>query len=1014
MSGYSSPVGASALGASLGYPGGESSAHGNVLSSLKTQLVNTSAELLIVKSRYDEKCRDFDKLSKQFVELQAKYDVAEVNARSALSNEERVAALQSDLARTQSELRGAQDRVDELFAALDNEKSENVANRAQIAHLEKELEATRKIAESTSRDIADTAAAIRAELNDCRAREAALSRDKEELQLKLELAVRSLRESEESADLFRREADEQKERTLETMRDSECSQSSMAAQIASLQKARNELSSQLTAEQSVVADLKQKLESAVAAKAQADAEIVRLQTSLDAAKQERERISTKWQQAESKSAAEAAASIALRAQLTEAQTSLQLLRSKSDSAAAVATAQASVKGLASPGGTLRSENLDDTLSATYEAETVLVGSLKRQVRQLESEREAISDILASFVPLPSFVRERAAEAESTLLAHGASRSAASKNIFSDETEEALEAFADSPIITQLKNVALERPLVIDALTYLDIQMRALRVDKERLSATLDATKAAEQSTEATLAGLRRQLAVCRQEVAAVTEARDAAQDKCNKLDTELRARVSELATVRTQFSAESSKNEKLVRDLDETKNQVAILKDEVETLTARLETQRVDYEAQISLEKSARESAAQFAAAAAEEERASHTQQVQSLFSRLGETEAALDTARHELEILRQRVLDLERDLEKSKANASGLQATVHSMELALAQAEGHAREAMEARREADSHRIRAVQNLEEVIAQRDELVAKEAAYAGEIALFRGRIAELQTLEEERIQAEAKIAALEARSADLESALAQSQAESDALEQRLHNMKETHKSELERAQSATERVMAELQSQMNARKEDAEQSASLAGSSRRSIAQLQTEIENQKREINTYKERCKTLQNQVSNLAAEVQEKREQMRKYHDEAIQAKADSKAEAEKSQALHKATLEQLETIKSDFFSFLSMFNQDSDLSSSISLRSPSKASTTSLINTISSDISELKQRLDALVEGAASRANFTGLSAASPRPSPALQSPSSYMSRTLHGVTRTGEDSYSVRTNLFSPN
>jgi chromosome segregation ATPase len=440
------------------------------------------------------------------------------------------------------------------------------------------------------------------------------------------------------------------------------------------------------------------------------------------------------------------------------------------------------------------------------------------------------------------------------------------------------------LLGQLRSLAAERPLIIDALTYMDLQLRAVRVDKERLASSLEAAKTAEATTEGNLSSLRRQLSAARQEISTLSDARDQALDRGNRFDAELKTRTNELATSRDACKAEASKKDALQKALDETRSALALAQDEIEALSARVDALRVDYEAQLSMERATRESMQQLAASSAAETAAAHEQQVNSLMARVGSLEGELDAARHDGSTTAARLGAVTSELDKARSEVQALSGKAVSLEMALAQAESNLSATVERVRELEAAKARIGAELEEAYSERDATLARLASTSGEINLVRSRLSELEALEAVHREDEQSIANFQGRVAELESRLGQSEAETEAAESRIFQLKEQARVDLELAQSSTARVAAELQRVMRAREDDAEASSTMSNASRRSIAQLQAELEAQTGEAAALKDRCRSLQAQIAQLAAEVQDARDQSRGHHDEAIQAKAD----------------------------------------------------------------------------------------------------------------------------------
>jgi chromosome segregation ATPase len=406
--------------------GGEANATTGIITQLKNNLINTSAELLIAKGRIDELAREKERAVHELADTRAALASAQNEARAGAAAKDRAADLTAQVSKLQAEVRAANDRTAALEADLERDRAASAATRAQILAVQKENGEAAKDAAARLKASQDQLGSVRSELGESRSRELSLVRDKEELQLKLELAIKSHGEIETALEAARRDVEEYKVRATSAVRDSETAHSQSSANISSLHKQRTELQGQITNLEASVSTLKGKVESLTQGKSRAEADVARLSTTVDATQQERDRIAARWKDAETRSADAEAQVLALKSQLADAQTALQIARSKADAVAAVHSAHASVKGQGpgSPRG--RAGGADDAALASGAQDAETVSSLRKALRDAEADREAASDILASIIPLPAFVKERASESEGTLLAAGTSRSAAAK------------------------------------------------------------------------------------------------------------------------------------------------------------------------------------------------------------------------------------------------------------------------------------------------------------------------------------------------------------------------------------------------------------------------------------------------------------------------------------------------------------------------------------------------------------------------------------------------------------
>ena len=145
----------------------------------------------------------------------------------------------------------------------------------------------------------------------------------------------------------------------------------------------------------------------------AEAEAARMGTAADAAREEGNRVVVRWRAAEERAADSEAQLLSLKTRLHDATTQLQIAQSQASAAKTAAAA---------------GPNPADELAAA-----------RRLLRDAETERETIADILASIIPLPSFVRERAAEGGGVVIANGTGLSRPSN------TRKSLPSTSSAPI-----------------------------------------------------------------------------------------------------------------------------------------------------------------------------------------------------------------------------------------------------------------------------------------------------------------------------------------------------------------------------------------------------------------------------------------------------------------------------------------------------------------------------------------------------------------------------------------
>ena len=120
-----------------------------------------------------------------------------------------------------------------------------------------------------------------------------------------------------------------------------------------------------------------------------------------------------------------------------------------------------------------------------------VSTRRATIRLLEAEREAIADVLAGIAPLPAFVRglsyKCGAQGDAAAVADGADVGSAGNDeqaaFTASATVTAVQS-SSSQMMTRLRALAQERPLIIDALGQMDGALRGFRLERERLIATL--------------------------------------------------------------------------------------------------------------------------------------------------------------------------------------------------------------------------------------------------------------------------------------------------------------------------------------------------------------------------------------------------------------------------------------------------------------------------------------------------------------------------------------------------
>jgi len=132
---------------------------------------------------------------------------------------------------------------------------------------------------------------------------------------------------------------------------------------------------------------------------------------------------------------------------------------------------------------------------------------------------------------------------------------------------------------------------------MDLQLRALRVERDRLLAALEAARVQITSSETNIhvVSLRKQLAAMGGELTKAVEAAEAASDRAARAEAEMHARSESTTTAHTSVMVEVSRREAVQRSLDEKAAECASLRDTVATLQSRLAAQKADFEHQLAL-----------------------------------------------------------------------------------------------------------------------------------------------------------------------------------------------------------------------------------------------------------------------------------------------------------------------------------------------------------------------------------------------------------------------------------
>lgn len=470
--------------------GGEYGTSASVIQQLKTNLINNSAELLIAKGRIDELTRERERVVSQVNELQAALSSAQREARGLNQASDEAHRLRSELSKTQLEARTNGDRAQAAQDELERERNASATLRGQVTALQQELADSRATLTSKAREWEKATGSYLQQINEARGQTAAVSREKDELAARLEAAVRQNEQLEGMLEGARREIEDVRARAKEYARESDTAQAQVTNTMSTLSKTRSDMQQQLAGQNSTIQTLNSKVEALTHAKNRAEADLARVQTSFESAVSEKERYSSRWKAAEERAADNEAQILALKGQVNDLSTQLQIAQTRASAAASAASASAALKAAGSP-------KQDDEGGVAF---------MRRQVRELEGEREAIADILASIIPLPSFIRERAAESEGALytssLQRKANSSSNANNTSGDDSASvaggddsasvsaaAARASASmrfaalgsrrvsiatedpNSVASQLRALAVERPMIIDALTYMDLQVR---------------------------------------------------------------------------------------------------------------------------------------------------------------------------------------------------------------------------------------------------------------------------------------------------------------------------------------------------------------------------------------------------------------------------------------------------------------------------------------------------------------------------------------------------------------
>ena len=192
--------------------------------------------------------------------------------------------------------------------------------------------------------------------------------------------------------------------------------------------------------------------------------------------------------------------------------------------------------------------------------------------------------------------------------------------------------------------------------------------------------------------------------------------------------------------------------------------------------------------------------------------------------------------------------------------------------------------RGADAKALRLAAELEQALGERDAHKHNLSTVTAQLTSMRAQLSELETLDAQHREDEARLAEAQERVARLEADLAVAYSEVDAAQSRISILSEAARQDLELQMASTAKVAAELERVHKRKAAEAEEMHVIAEQSRASISALRSENEALAAEGASLRERCRALQLQATSLAGEVQEERDRARHLSDSLIKANTD----------------------------------------------------------------------------------------------------------------------------------
>jgi len=887
----------------------------SIINQLKAQLVNTSAELLIAKGRIDELEREKKRLASAVDQSSASLAAArkEAEAQQSAANAERISQLSTTVSKLNGEVRKAEEERHGYAMEVQREKDVSSSLRSQLESLQAGAGESTREQNARLRELHDKVSHLEAEVASGKSRESRLCAERNELQLKVEQLFRSSQDSETRESSLERDCEALKERLTRSQHDAESSAQDANSRAASLMKRNAELQEALSAAENSCSTLRAKVDSLQTSKTKSDGQVSSLLTRASSEKEEYDRLLSRWEMTDRRMAEAENEIMYLKSQLADAQTQLQIERSK------LKTMESLVAAHNTPGSPS-----GRSLAQALDAETAQNAALRAALRSLSAEKDTAADILSSIGPLPDFVRRRAQENETAVLSSGTSREAAARNArlaFHYDTEEgvmeggtetvggaAAGGLPDSPlrgegsisgasatpsimlslnqstILGHIRRLAKERPLIIESLNFMDLELRKAQMERDRLSGQLQTAKGAEEAKEHTLVSTKKQLKGARDEVLDVSAARDFALERASKAESEVRGLNSELLAKRDALEAEKRVHASVSADLDECRNTLSLTRYELDSCRVELE-RAITHHAGVEKRLKEENVNTLLAANASKKDlEAAHDKVVKQLLSKAGALEGEVDGLRQDLSNTSQRLSAATMELERTRSEVSTLRSNFATEELKLAESE-KSRRTLESRlRDLEGTRQRLEKERDSALEERDSKSHEVSLLKSEMTTIRSRLQELGNMETTHREDEARLGLLQTRTNNLEIELHAAHAETEAAQMRITTLTMQAHQDLEIAHAATAKVAHELDRLHKRKAMEAEELQSLTEQSRSTITSLRSESDSLNADCQQLRERCRMLQLQSAQLANELQEEKDKYRRVNDSCSKAVAE----------------------------------------------------------------------------------------------------------------------------------